>query len=114
MKNFVGEDLNSSEFRNYRNLRVMLKHILPNVVTIAIVYAMADMVLNILLASSLSFLGIGQQPPNPEWGLMVQESRDFFLRDWRLMAYPGLAVLVTGTAFGLIGDGLAQALRPKG
>ncbi len=94
--------------------RIMLRHILPNVLAAALVYSMADFVLNILLASSLSFLGLGTQPPNPEWGLMVAEARDFFLRDWRLMTYPGLAVLVTGTAFGLIGDGLAQALRPRG
>ena len=94
--------------------RVMLRHILPNVVTTAIVFATADLVLNILLASSLSFLGLGTQPPNPEWGLMVAEARDFFLKDWRLMTYPGLAVLVTGAALGLIGDGLAQTLRPKG
>ena len=94
--------------------RVMLRHILPNVVGAAIVFAMADMVLNILVASSLSFLGLGVQPPNPEWGLMVAEARDFFLRDWRLMTYPGLAVLITGAGLGLIGDGLAQALRPKG
>jgi peptide/nickel transport system permease protein len=94
--------------------RIVLRHILPNVAAAALVYAMADMVLNILLASSLSFLGLGTQPPNPEWGLMVAEARDFFLRDWRLMTYPGLAVLVTGAALGLIGDGLAQALRPKG
>jgi peptide/nickel transport system permease protein len=94
--------------------RIMLRHILPNVAAAALIYAMADMVLNILLASSLSFLGLGTQPPNPEWGLMVAEARDFFLRDWRLMTYPGLAVLVTGAALGLIGDGLAQALRPKG
>ena len=94
--------------------RIMLRHILPNVAAAALIYAMADMVLNILLASSLSFLGLGTQPPNPEWGLMVAEARDFFLRDWRLMTYPGLAVLITGAALGLIGDGLAQALRPKG
>ena len=108
------EFVDAARVTGLSHLRVMLKHILPNVASVAIVYMMADMVLNILLASSLSFLGIGQQPPNPEWGLMVQESRDFFLRDWRMMAYPGLAVLVTGTALGLIGDGLAQALRPKG
>jgi peptide/nickel transport system permease protein len=96
------------------DVRIMLRHILPNVVGVALVYAMADMVLNILLATSLSFLGLGTRPPNPEWGLMVAEARDFFLRDWRLMTYPGLAVLVTGMALGLIGDGLAQALRPKG
>jgi peptide/nickel transport system permease protein len=96
------------------NLRIMLRHILPNVVAVAIIYSMADFVLNILVAASLSFLGLGVQPPNPEWGLMVAEARDFFLRDWRLMTYPGLAVVITGAAFGLIGDGLAQALRPKG
>jgi peptide/nickel transport system permease protein len=96
------------------DFRVMLRHILPNVSAAALVYSMGDMVLNILLASSLSFLGLGTVPPNPEWGLMVAEARDFFLRDWRLMTYPGLAVLITGAALGLIGDGLAQALRPKG
>jgi peptide/nickel transport system permease protein len=94
--------------------RIMLRHIVPNVVSAALIFAMADMVLNILVSSSLSFLGLGVQPPNPEWGLMVAEARDFFLRDWRLMTYPGLAVLVVGTGFGLIGDGLAQALRPRG
>jgi peptide/nickel transport system permease protein len=75
---------------------------------------MADVILNILTAASLSFLGLGVQPPNAEWGLMVAEARDFFLRDWRMMTYPGIAVLITSAAFGLIGDGLAQALRPKG
>ena len=96
------------------DVRIMLRHILPNVATTALIFSMADMVLNILVASTLSFLGLGVQPPNPEWGLMVAEARDFFLRDWRLMTYPGLAILVVGTGFGLIGDGLAQALRPKG
>ena len=95
-------------------LRIMLRHIVPNVISAALIFAMADMVLNILVSSSLSFLGLGVQPPNPEWGLMVAEARDFFLRDWRLMTYPGLAVLIVGAGFGLIGDGLAQALRPKG
>lgn len=93
---------------------IMLRQILPNVVTTALVFMMADMVLNILVATSLSFLGLGVQPPRPEWGVMVAEARDFFLRDWRLMTYPGLAVVITGAGFGLIGDGLAQALRPKG
>jgi peptide/nickel transport system permease protein len=96
------------------NLRVMLRHILPNVISSSLIYSMADFVLNILVASSLSFLGLGTQPPHPEWGLMVAEARDFFLKDWRLMTYPGLAVLITGAGFGLVGDGLAQALRPKG
>ena len=96
------------------HLRIMFRHILPNVIAVALIYSMADVILNILTAASLSFLGLGVQPPDAEWGLMVAEARDFFLRDWRLMTYPGLAVLITSAAFGLIGDGLAQALRPKG
>lgn len=96
------------------NSRIMTRHILPNVIVSAVVFAMADVVLNILLCSSLSFLGLGVQSPTPEWGLMVAEARDFFLKDWRLMTYPGIAVLIFGVAFSLIGDGLAQALRPRG
>jgi peptide/nickel transport system permease protein len=95
------------------SFRIMWRHILPNVMVAAIIFAMADVVLNILLSSSLSFLGLGVQAPTPEWGLMVAEARDFFLRDWRLMTYPGLAVMLIGAAFGLIGDGLAQALRRR-
>jgi len=96
------------------DLRIMFRQIMPNVIAVALIYSMADVILNILTAASLSFLGLGVQPPNPEWGLMVAEARDFFLRDWRLTAYPGIAVLITAAAFSLIGDGLAQALRPKG
>ncbi|MGC4104728.1 MAG: ABC transporter permease [Thermomicrobiales bacterium] len=95
------------------NGRIMWRHIVPNVIVAAVIFAMADVVLNILLSSSLSFLGLGVQSPSPEWGLMVSEARDFFLKDWRLMTYPGLAILFTGAAFGLIGDGLGQALRRR-
>jgi peptide/nickel transport system permease protein len=96
------------------NLRIMFRHVLPNVVAIALIYSMGDIVVNILVAASLSFLGLGVQPPNAAWGVMVSEARDFFLRDWQMMTYPGLIIIITGAAFGLIGDGLAQALRPKG
>ncbi len=93
--------------------RIMRRHVLPNVLGASIVYSMVDVVLNILLISSLSFLGLAVQPPDPEWGVMIAEARNFFLRDWRLMTYPGLAILVLGAGFGLVGDGLAQALRPR-
>lgn len=108
------EYIEAARVMGMSDFRIMARHILPNVTSAAIVFAMADMVLNILTASSLSFLGLGVQPPNAEWGVMVAEARDFFLRDWRLMTYPGIAVLITGAGFGLVGDGLAQALRPKG
>jgi peptide/nickel transport system permease protein len=95
------------------NPRVMVRHILPNVITVAIIYAMADAVLNILTAAGLSFLGLGVQPPNAEWGLMIAEGRDFFLRDWRLTTIPGFAILIVGAGFSLLGDGLADLLRPR-
>lgn len=95
------------------NARIMFRHVLPNVIAVALIYSMADIILNILTAASLSFLGLGVQPPHAEWGLMVAEARDFFLRDWQMMTYPGIAVIITSAAFGLIGDGLAQALRPR-
>lgn len=95
------------------NRRIIFRHILPNVISAAVIFAMADAVANILLASSLSFLGLGVQPPNPEWGLMIAEGRDFFLRDWRMTTFPGLAVLVVGAGFSLLGDGLADVMRPR-
>ena len=76
--------------------RIILRHMLPNVMAPYLVMLTAFLGQAILLEASLSFLGLGVQPPNPEWGLMVAEARDFFLRDWRLMTYPGLAVVITG------------------
>ncbi len=93
---------------------IIIRHIMPNVITPVVVYSMADFVLNILVASSLSFLGLGVQPPNAEWGLMIAEGRDFFLRSWQLTTLPGIAILIVGTGFSLLGDGLADFLRPRG
>ena len=80
----------------------------------SIVFSMSDFVLNILLVSGLSFIGLGIQPPIPEWGAMVAEGKDFILAglvDLRRM--PGLAIVVTGTALSLIGDGLARRLGER-
>jgi peptide/nickel transport system permease protein len=93
---------------------IILRHVLPNVITPAIIFSMSDVVLNILLGSSLSFLGLGAQPPAPEWGLMIAEGRTFLATAWWMSALPGLAIVVTGVAFSLIGDGLADVLRPGG
>ena len=70
--------------------------------------SMADFVLIIFVGSAQSFLGLSVQPPNPEPGLTVDGTREFFLLDWRLITYPCLAVVITGAAFRLIRDGLAQ------
>jgi peptide/nickel transport system permease protein len=90
---------------------VLLRHVLPNVIGPTIVYAMSDAVLNILLGAALSFLGLGVQPPTPEWGLMIQEARNFIRQAWWMPTFPGLAIVVTGVALSLIGDGLAERLQ---
>jgi peptide/nickel transport system permease protein len=92
--------------------RILGRHVLPNVITSSIVFAMADIALYILLAASLSFLGLGAQPPTPEWGAMITEGRDFMTTAWWMSALPGLAIVVTGISLSFIGDGLSDVLRP--
>jgi len=93
--------------------RIILRHGLPNVINSSIVFSMSDFVLNILLVSGLSFLGLGIQPPIPEWGAMIAEGRDFILQAWWICTLPGLAIVFTGTALSLIGDGLARRLGER-
>ena len=94
----------------YGPLRIIFRHALPNLLIPSLVFSMADIVLNILLASSLSFLGMGVLPPAPEWGAIVADGRDFLLQAWWISTLPGIAIIITGLGFSLIGDGLAQML----
>lgn len=94
--------------------QLILRHVLPNVISSAIVYAMADIALYIGLAAALSFLGLGAKPPEPEWGAMITEGRDYITTAWWMSIFPGLAMVFTGTGLSLIGDGLADVLRPGG
>jgi peptide/nickel transport system permease protein len=91
--------------------RIIGRHILPNVIAPAVVFAMSDAVLNILLGAALSFLGLGVQPPTPEWGSMIQEARNFIRQAWWMPTFPGLAIVITGIAFSVLGDGLAERLQ---
>ena len=88
--------------------RVMLRHVLPNVIAPALIYVFTAMVLAILTGATLSFFGLGPQPPTPEWGAMIAEGRQFLLLAWWMTTLPGLALLVVGVALSLIGDGLAE------
>jgi peptide/nickel transport system permease protein len=91
--------------------RVLLRHVLPNVGTQVLLYATSDVVYAILLGASVSYLGLGVQPPTPEWGAMVQEGQSFITTQWWLAFFPGLAIAVTGIGFSLIGDGLGDLAR---
>tara|TARA_Y100000590_G_scaffold152643_1_gene175248 strand:- start:2301 stop:3164 length:864 start_codon:yes stop_codon:yes gene_type:complete len=88
--------------------RIILKHAMPNIITSSIIFSMFDFVLNILLVSGLSFLGLGVQPPTPEWGAMVAEGRDFILDAWWISTLPGLVIVLTGFTLCLMGDGLSE------
>ncbi len=88
--------------------RILLRHLLPNVVLQAIVYSMSDIVLTILAIVTLGYLGLGVPPPTPDWGSMIQDGQQFLLTQWYLATIPGLAVVVTGLALALIADGLVE------
>ncbi|MBR0796007.1 ABC transporter permease subunit [Bradyrhizobium jicamae] len=94
-------------------LRLMFKEVLPNCTAPLIVQASLGISTAILDAAALGFLGLGAQPPLPEWGTMLADAREFVLRAWWVVTLPGLAILVTVLAFNLLGDGLRDALDPK-
>ncbi len=93
-------------------LRIITRHIMPNVISYSVIYAMVDAVGNILLGAALGFFGLGARPPSPEWGAMIAAGQNFMLSAWWLPTIPGLAIVVVGVAFSLVGDGLAEILTP--
>jgi peptide/nickel transport system permease protein len=95
------------------SLRIILRHALPNSLTPIIVQGSMDFGYAILAAASLSFIGIGAQPPTPEWGLMAALSRTRFIDNWWTVGFPGLAIFVTVLAVNLVGDGVRDTLDPK-
>ncbi|MBN9459284.1 MAG: ABC transporter permease subunit [Bosea sp.] len=94
-------------------VRLMFSEILPNCAAPLIVQATLGVSTAILDAAALGFLGLGAQPPTPEWGTMLADAREFVLRAWWVVTFPGLAILITVLAFNLLGDGLRDALDPK-
>ncbi|MDQ2742704.1 MAG: ABC transporter permease [Chloroflexota bacterium] len=95
------------------NLRIMARHILPNIFAAALIFAMADAVGNILLAAALGYLGLGIPEPAPEWGAMISDGQNYMVTAWWVPALPGFAIVIVGIALSLVGDGLADLLRPK-
>jgi peptide/nickel transport system permease protein len=94
----------------YSTPRIVFRHALPNVLRASIVFSMADIVLNILLLSALSYLGLGVTAPTPEWGALVAEGKDVILTAWWVATMPGLVIVLVGVGFSLIGDGIADRL----
>lgn len=95
------------------NARLMVRTILPNCLAPLIVQATLSFSAAVLDSAALGFLGMGAQPPAPEWGTMLAEAREFILRAWWVVTFPGLAILISVLAINMMGDGLRDALDPK-
>jgi peptide/nickel transport system permease protein len=95
------------------SIKIIWRHILPNTLAPVIVQVSMDFGSIILTAASLSFLGLGAQPPQPEWGLLVNIGKNYFLTNWWYVTFPGLFIFITVMAFNFFGDGLRDYLDPK-
>lgn len=93
--------------------RVLVRHVLPNMITQSVVYAMSDLVLIILFITTLGYLGLGIPPPAPDWGTMIAEAQPYFNSQWWLAVIPGIAIVITAFGLSLIADGLAEKLDAR-
>jgi peptide/nickel transport system permease protein len=96
-----------------KSVRVIARHLLPNVIGQAIVFAMSDIVLCILAVVTLGYFGLGIQPPTAEWGSMIADGQQAMLTNWQLSTIPGLLIVFTGLGLSLLGDGLSDLLKPE-
>lgn len=96
-----------------KNLRLMFRHILPNCIGHFIITAVSSVAGNIMLISTMSYIGLGIQPPLPEWGFMLADGKAYISSYWHMVAFPGLFILFTVYAFFLLGDGVRDALDPN-
>jgi peptide/nickel transport system permease protein len=97
----------------FGNTRILARHVLPNVITQSLIYASSDVILAVFTGSSLGFLGLGAQPPAAEWGLIIADGYSFVSQAPWISAFPGLAIVALAVSFSLLGDGLADVLRPE-
>lgn len=108
------EFIEASRSLGASNRRILFREVLPNLVAPLIVYSSLLIPTNILIEASLSFLGVGIRPPTASWGQMIAEASPIFTTAWWYMVFPGVALLLTVLAFNLVGDGLLDALNPRG
>jgi peptide/nickel transport system permease protein len=95
------------------DLSIVARHVLPNVALPLVVLTSLQMASAVLFAASLSFLGLGAQPPTPEWGAMLTTGRTYMRDAWWIPVFPGLAITLTVLSLNLLGDGLRDALDPR-
>lgn len=107
------EYVEAARARGSSNLRIIVRQILPNTLSPIIVDSTLRIGTNIMMISGLSFIGLGVQPPTPEWGSMLSAARQFIRSDWQLITYPGLFIMLTVISLNLVGDGLRDALDPR-
>ena len=93
--------------------RILFRHLLPNVITQAVVFACSDICLDILAIVTLGYLGLGVQPPTPDWGRMIADGQTFLTTHWELSTIPGVAIIFTALGLSLLADGLADLMRPE-
>ncbi len=113
MTEMTKDYVTASRIIGVKTLRLMFITVLPNCMAPLIVQAALSFSTAILDAAALGFLGLGAQPPTPEWGTMLAEAREFILRAWWVVTFPGVAILTTVLAINVMGDGLRDALDPK-
>ena len=108
------EYISAARTLGYSNARIMFRHILPNVVNSAFIYAISDIMLCMLMGASLSFLGLGVPTPTPEWGAIISEGKSFLTTSWWIAAFPGLMLALTGISISLVGEGISKRLQKNG
>ena len=107
------EFIQAAQTVGVRNSRLLLRHLLPNVMAPLLVQVSFDMGSAILIIAGLSFIGFGAQPPTPEWGVMISDGRNYITTQWWLTAGPAAGILLLVAAFNLLGDGLRDILDPR-
>lgn len=113
LKERTAEYIEACQSINCSQFRIVLQHLLPNTISPIIVSASMSIGNYVVLGSSMSFIGLGVQPPTPEWGALLSDSRAYIASYPHLVLFPGIAIAITVLAFNLLGDGLRDAMDPK-
>jgi peptide/nickel transport system permease protein len=107
------EFVDAARLTGCSSARILSRHILPHLVAVILVYTSLGLATTILFEATLSYIGLGVQPPTPSWGQMISEGKPYYLSAPHLVLYPGLAIMITVLAFNLVGDGLRDAFDPQ-